>query len=123
MDPAAQPADAAKVAGDGVLDASTCEWVGLIVAELVMNAAKHAFSHHSDGCVRVEIYALDAMAWCCKVADNGCGMRSASRGTGSQIVNALLQMLDGRMSIDTSRVGTTVTILFPPRASILTDDD
>jgi two-component sensor histidine kinase len=99
--------------GEGVLDGSTCEWLGLVVAELVTNAAKHAFPDRHNGCVRVEIYALDAMAWCCTVTDNGCGIRPITGGTGSQIVNALVQMLDGQMSIDTGRAGTTVTILFP----------
>jgi two-component sensor histidine kinase len=100
--------------GEGVLDAATCEWLGLIVAELVMNAAKHAFPERSDGRIRVEIYAPDGMAWCCTVADNGCGMRNAAAGgAGSRIVDALVQMLEGQIAIDTGPAGTAVTIRFP----------
>ena len=99
--------------GDGVLDSGTCEWLGLIVAELVMNAAKHAFPGRTDGRVRVDMYAPDGMAWCCTVSDNGCGMRNACGGAGSRIVNALVQLLDGQMAVDTGLGGTTVTIQFP----------
>jgi two-component sensor histidine kinase len=106
--------------GEGILDADTCECLGLIIAELAMNAAKHAFAGRSDGHIRVELCAPDGIAWCCTVADNGCGMRNARLGAGSRIVDALIQMLDGQMVIDTCPAGTTVTIQFPARAADLT---
>lgn len=99
--------------GEGILDATTCEWLGLIVSELVMNAAKHAFSGRAGGYIRVEVYAPDGMAWNCTVSDNGCGMRQASGGTGSRIVDSLVQMLEGRIAVDTGRGGTTTRICFP----------
>jgi two-component sensor histidine kinase len=99
--------------GEGTLDAHACETLGLILSELVMNAAKHGFQGRSDGRVRIEILAPDGMAWCCSVADDGCGMQSGQQGAGSGILDTLIQMLDGRMVVETSPHGTTVTILFP----------
>ena len=101
-------------AGEGVLDATTCEWLGLIVSELVMNAAKHAFPERTGGRIRVELYAPDGMAWCCTVSDNGCGMRkTTAAGAGSRIVDSLVRMLEGEMAIDSGAAGTAVTIRFP----------
>jgi two-component sensor histidine kinase len=98
---------------EGVLAADTCEWLGLIVTELVTNAARHGFPDHRHGRVLVRMYAPDDTAWCCTVADNGSGMQNAAGGTGSSIVDALVQKLGGRMMVDTGASGTTVTILFP----------
>ena len=100
--------------GEGTLDACSCETLGLIVSELAINAAKHGFQGRSDARVRIEILAPDGMAWCCSVADNGCGIQSDRRGGGSDILDALIQMLDGRIVIETGPNGTTVTILFSP---------
>jgi two-component sensor histidine kinase len=36
--------------------ANECEFLGLAVSELVLNAAKYAFSERRSGCVRVEIF-------------------------------------------------------------------
>lgn len=113
--------------GEGVLDGSACEWLGLIISELVMNAAKHAFPGRTEGCVRIEISAPDGMAWCCTVADNGCGIgKTAAGGTGSQIVDTLVQMLDGQMAVDTGSSGTTIVLRFPathPKSAPLTSRD
>jgi two-component sensor histidine kinase len=99
--------------GEGTLDACACETLGLILSELVINAAKHGFQGRSCGCVRIEIHAPDGMAWCCSVADDGSGMQSGQHGAGSGILDGLIQMLDGRMVVETCSNGTTVTILFP----------
>lgn len=113
--------------GEGVLDASTCEWLGLIISELVMNAAKHAFPDRTEGRVRIEIYAPDGMAWCCTVADNGCGIgKTAAGGTGSRIVDTLVQMLDGQLAVDSGPSGTTIVLRFPaplPKSAPLTSRD
>jgi two-component sensor histidine kinase len=105
--------------GDGILDGGTCEWLGLIVTELVTNAAKHGFPDGSGGCVRVELLALGENGWCCTVADNGCGMSKATRGTGSQILSALIELIDGHIGIETSAGGTSFTVLFPHSSPVL----
>jgi len=103
--------------GEGTLDATRCEWLGLIIAELVTNAAKHGFRDGGTGCVRIELTARDEFAWCCTVTDNGCGMLNTKAGAGSQILETLAQMLEGQMTIVTGSLGTSVTILFPAPTS------
>lgn len=108
--------------GDGVLDASSCEWLGLIVAELVMNAAKHGFPDRAHGCVRIDIHAPDGMVWCCTVRDNGCGIKASRQGAGSRIVKDLVQLLRALMHVETGPTGTTVTIVLPiPVAEVQAD--
>jgi hypothetical protein len=46
------------------LSVEKCELLGLIVAELVMNAAKHAFPGETRGRVRIEIGVCQAY-WRC----------------------------------------------------------
>jgi two-component sensor histidine kinase len=43
----------------GLLASNKCQRLGLIVAELVTNAAKHVFPDHKAGLVRVEAWYLD----------------------------------------------------------------
>lgn len=102
------------IIGEGTLDGATCECLGLVVAELVMNAAKHAFTDQSYARIRIEAHAPDGLVWVCTVSDNGCGMRNTTaEGAGSRIVDALVQMLDGQLEIDSGPTGTAVTICFP----------
>lgn len=95
----------------GFLSAEKCEWLGLIVAELVINAAKYAFPDGDCGRVRIEILACDA-CWCCTVSDNGAGMQSLSRGSGSKILDCLIEALDGQLAVRTGPDGTAISILF-----------
>jgi len=105
-------------ASEEVLPGATCEWLGLIIAELVMNAAKHGFPAGTGGCVRVELLPQNETNWCCTVSDNGCGMSNAKSGTGSQIINSLVQMLGGQIAFQTGVTGTTAIVLFPSRGSL-----
>jgi two-component sensor histidine kinase len=60
----------------GVLASNKCKRLGLIIAELVTNAAKHAFPDHKAGLVRVEARYRDG-SWYCTVADNGIGVTNS----------------------------------------------
>lgn len=96
----------------GLVPAKRCERLGLIICELVLNAAKHAFPHHQPGLVRVELMKTPA-GWLCTVSDNGRGCQAmpGSTGLGGKIVEDLLQTVDGSMVIRSSAAGTSVTIL------------
>ena len=97
--------------GVGVLRSDKCGYLALIVSELVTNAAKHAFDGREGGCVRIQIVPCPG-AWYCLVADNGKGIQSRVRGTGSRIIEGLIDALDGQMEMHTGPRGTTVTIAF-----------
>jgi two-component sensor histidine kinase len=95
----------------GRLSAEKCEWLGLAITELVMNAAKHAFPDGNCGRVRIEVLARDE-CWCCTVSDNGVGMQNAFRGTGSRITDCLIEALDGQLAIRAGTDGTATSIVF-----------
>jgi two-component sensor histidine kinase len=81
---------------------------------LVINAARHGFPHKRTGVVRIEVARQDH-GWCCTVTDNGGGFPDAvpAAGLGTQIVEALVRRLSGRMIVQSTAEGTTVTLLIP----------
>ena len=97
---------------DGNRSAEWCEGLSLIIAELVMNAAKHAFGRRRDRLVTVEfINRVDSSL--CIVSDNGVGSTSSARGAGSQIVRQIAQKIGGRIVTNSTRRGTSVTFVCP----------
>ena len=91
--------------------AEECELLGLAVSELVLNAAKHAFSGRISGCVRIEIFEQESL-WYCIVSDNGTGMRGRCMGSGSLIMDSLVSGLGGQLVRNTGPQGTTIAITF-----------
>jgi two-component sensor histidine kinase len=97
---------------DGKLPSQRCELLGLVIAELVTNAAKHAFCGRDNGVVRVElIKKVDA--WLCIVSDNGEGTGTAISGIGSKIVEQLVRTMGGHFVTRSGLGGTSITITFP----------
>jgi two-component sensor histidine kinase len=99
-------------AGEGELASDRCEILGLIVAELVTNAAKHAFPDGASGRVRVEVFESKA-GWRCVVYDDGVGMNNVTRGAGSRLVAMLAACLQARIEICSSAAGTSIALSFP----------
>lgn len=97
---------------DDYLPGAHCERLTLIITELVMNAAKYAFQACPAGTVRIVIRE-DRGIWLCSVSDNGLGMLYRTKGLGSQIVDALVHTMGGRMIIRSSKRGTQVLVVFP----------
>lgn len=102
---------------EGVLPAKKCEFLGLTITELVMNAAKHAFPTDSRGCVRIHILFRDGY-WSCTVSDNGVGMWKDVRGAGSRIVDGLVDALGARLAVRSGANGTAVSVAFVGQAGI-----
>jgi two-component sensor histidine kinase len=97
------------IADTGEFPSERCERLGLVIAELVMNAAKHAFHERDDGLVQVEfINRIDS--WTCIVSDDGDGTRIASPGAGSEIIKQLVLALGGNVSRKSGRNGTSVVV-------------
>jgi two-component sensor histidine kinase len=96
----------------GELPSERCEVLGLVIAELVTNAAKYAFCNRVDGLVRVEL-VQKVDAWLCTVSDNGEGTRTAMPGVGSKIVEQLVRTMGGRVATRSGLSGTSTAIIFP----------
>jgi two-component sensor histidine kinase len=89
--------------------AEQCERLGLVISELVMNAAKHGFHGRKDGGVRVEIQK-ESGSWVCIVVDNGVGTKSAPTGIGSKIVEQLVAAIGGTVVQSSGPDGTVVIV-------------
>lgn len=102
------------VADDGVLRAATAATLGLIIHELVVNAAKHAFTLPTRRVVRVEVLRRDR-GWTCTVTDNGRGLPAPSgvTGQGAGIIEGLVHQLGGSLARRSCSAGTSVAVLLP----------
>jgi two-component sensor histidine kinase len=98
-----------------ILTRDACQNLGLIVVELVTNAAKHAFPGRAAGRVSISLQHADG-GWICQVADNGCGFRGDRQGDGLKLVRGLAAALDGQLQIHSGPSGATVTLRAPGAA-------
>ena len=86
--------------------------IGLIVNELVSNAAKHAFADSGSGEIVVAFLALPDGGYRLSVTDNGGGMApetlAAGRegGLGKRLVEAFARQADGTITITSGPDGT-----------------
>jgi two-component sensor histidine kinase len=88
---------------------------GLVVNELVTNAAKHAFSGRDGGEIRVSLASLGGGARL-TVSDNGIGMpQSARKGAlGQRLIDGFSKQASGKLSVSTGPGGTTFTLDLTP---------
>jgi len=91
------------------LDADRCWRVGLIVAELVRNAARHGFSEGA-GVIWIEITEESGRIHCL-VCDDGCG--GPTTRTGRRLVEALAVDLGGTVDWNFAPGGCCVRLDFP----------
>jgi two-component sensor histidine kinase len=94
-----------------VLGAQRSWQVSLIVSELVMNAAKHAFDADA-GAIVVNVRVIGQTIQCA-VIDNGKGSRGYIPGRGTGIVDALAAGLGGQIIRQFSNAGSTVVLCVP----------
>ncbi|MDV3457718.1 sensor histidine kinase [Sphingomonas sp. HF-S4] len=89
--------------------------IGLIVNELVTNAAKHAFTGREGGAIAVR-FAAHAPGWRLTIADNGTGMTAETRakgrpgGLGQRLIDGFVRQARGTMQVESGAEGTTVTV-------------
>lgn len=93
--------------------------IGLITAELVINALKHAFPPGRAGKIEV-LYEMDSGqgGWRLSVADDGVGITTDPvhpQGLGTTIVQSLAHQLSARVEVKTNAHGTTVSIQHAPQ--------
>jgi len=93
------------------LPTERCWRLGMIVYELVTNAARHAFAGR-NGEIRVELLRADATVQC-TVLDNGSAPANVQPGRGLKIVGELIKGLDGRFKQKFGSRGSTSILVFP----------
>ncbi len=94
-----------------LLESGQCWRLGMIVNELITNAARHAFAGR-PGRIRVELFRAGAFVRC-TVSDNGSARANVQPGRGSRIVEQLVKELNGSLEPKFGFAGTNVTVVFP----------
>lgn len=97
------------------LDADALMNVGMITAELLLNALRHAFPRGRSGKVVVTLVSVGAAVEL-TVRDDGVGATqpSSTPTLGMRIVRSLAERLAGSFSIETSGEGTRASVRFAP---------
>lgn len=96
-----------------LLESGRCWRLGMIVSELITNAARHAFAGR-PGEIRVELFRAGAFVKC-TVCDDGSAPAHVRPGRGLTIVEELSKSLDGRVERSFTSTGTTSVLIFPYR--------
>ncbi|HYG26415.1 MAG TPA: sensor histidine kinase, partial [Caulobacteraceae bacterium] len=89
--------------------------IGLVVNELVTNAAKHAFTDGAGGAIRVTLEPSET-GWRLTVADDGKGLPAdfqKTRGLGRGLVEAFARQAGGTLSVHSGAGATFVLDLKP----------
>ncbi|MDB5709323.1 MAG: hypothetical protein JWL96_1393 [Sphingomonas bacterium] len=102
-------------AAEGALSRDRAVSIGLVINELVTNAAKHAFNGRETGMIAVA-FGRRPGGWLLTVSDNGSGIDkkarpSADGGLGSRLIEAFARQAGGTISVDSDRTGTIATLL------------
>jgi len=94
------------------VDGFVCWRAGLILAELITNASRHAFG--SVGGNIVVYAAIESGRIICEVSDDGGGSaRRATPGVGTLIVDALAAEIGGSIERRRGAGGSTMALSFP----------
>ena len=93
------------------LPAERCWRLGMILYELITNAARHAFEG-GGGEIRVAV-RLDGAFVKCSVQDNGSAAPNMHPGRGLQIVDALSEALGGCFKQTLGPPGSSSLLVFP----------
>jgi two-component sensor histidine kinase len=93
------------------LQAERCWRLGMIVHELISNAARHAFENRG-GAIRVAVWQDGAFVKC-SVQDSGSVTTSIAPGHGLKIVNSLSRALGGRFGQTFGVQGSKSLLVFP----------
>jgi two-component sensor histidine kinase len=93
------------------LPSDQCWRLGMIVYELVTNAARHAF-HGAEGYIKVDLRSAASLVEC-RVSDNGTSSGPVKSGRGLSIVQGLVRHLDGRLEQSFGSRGSKSLVIFP----------
>jgi two-component sensor histidine kinase len=94
-----------------LLESDRCWQLGMILSELITNAARHAFAG-GPGTIRVELLHADEIVKC-TVRDNGSAAAQVRPGRGLRIIEELTKGLNGRFERKFGPAGTAAVLSFP----------
>jgi len=94
-----------------LLESGRCWRLGMIVSELITNAARHAFAG-GPGRIRVELSHAGEIVRC-TVRDDGSAPAQVRPGRGLRIVEELTKGLNGRFERKFEPAGTAAIVSFP----------
>jgi two-component sensor histidine kinase len=92
-------------------DSDRCWRLGMIVHELINNAARHAFAR-GKGSIRVELARAGAFVEC-RVLDDGSAAANVRLDRGLKIIDALTKGLGGRFEQSFGSRGSIFVVAFP----------
>lgn len=92
-----------------LMETERCWRLGMIVYELVTNAARHAFRDQTGGSIRVDLCCADTLVLC-KVSDNGSAPAHVQPGKGLTIVRELVRSLGGQFEQTFGQFGSTTIV-------------
>jgi two-component sensor histidine kinase len=94
------------------MSSKRCWLLGMIVAELITNAVRHAFDEEG-GTIRIECRASGEFVEC-RVSDNGSASTAHVRpGSGLRIIEALAQKLDADFQFNFGEDGSESVLIVP----------
>ena len=93
------------------IQSDRCWRLGMIVYELITNAARHALGGRK-GEIRVQLLCSGHFVEC-RVLDNGSAPANVRPGHGLKIIEKLVEGLDGQFEQQFGPQGSTSTIVFP----------
>jgi len=91
--------------------------IGLMTNEIITNSFKHAFAEVTKPEISIELHKEDNEIILLKITDNGPGFkiqekREQNKSIGLMIIKALIEQIDGQMSVNVDR-GVEYNIRFP----------
>lgn len=110
-----RPVTLHALVGGGAVLSATAVSIGLVVAELVINALKHAFPGDREDCRVIVAFEVNGLGWKLVVSDNGIGKpiettATGGGGLGSSLIKALAHQLDAKVDIVSNPKGRSVAI-------------
>ena len=93
------------------LEGTRCWKLGLIVSELLTNAARHAQFDAGSPELRVELKLAGSVVKC-RVSDNGSALEPIRRGRGLAIIGELASSLGGRVHTSCAAEGCSFLLTF-----------
>ena len=94
------------------LQSDHCWRLGMIVYELITNAARHAAFTNGSGEIRLELFRAGSFVEC-RVLDNGSASATVQPGRGLKIGRELAKFLAGAVEHQFGAGGTRSILIFP----------